>query len=186
MTLFARIGAGLAALVVLAFAGAASAQCTGTLTLKDASAATQSVAQQTTGGAQYPCNVGGYLSGTTATPITPTTPLPMSATIVPAGMTAHTCYGNLSSTTSATQICAAPGAGKAINVAQLNCWNSSGSTITVLLNDVSSTQIIIPQTFGNNLTYPLGIPLTVATNTQLTGAPSASVANAGCGASVYY
>lgn len=125
---------------------------------------------------QSPAGVGAPVSATNPMPIT---------SVVPAGQTAETCYGNLSSTTAATPICASPGSGKTLKIAQLYCWNSSGSTITVTLNDTSSTQIILPQTFGNNITFSVGIPLTVATNTAFTGTPSASIASAGCGAGAY-
>ena len=103
---------------------------------------------------------------------------------VPNGATAIQGSASTSSNTAVTLL-ADPGVGVVNTVLAVQCWNTSAVTITMTFNDAASTQIIVPQTYGNNITFPAGSPLTVASHTAFTFTPSASETSDGCAAQGY-
>jgi hypothetical protein len=79
----------------------------------------------------------------------------------------------------------AANAGLKTYITGLQCWNTSGTTVTVTLTDSASTVIICPAGGGNNLTFP--VPLaTSATNTAITATPSTNQTNVSVSAQGYY
>lgn len=121
-------------------------------------------AQSTGGGG------GGSISGST--------PLPTYGS-VPSGATVETGSCN-TTTTGACPLFAAAGAGVKNYLTGLYCSNTSSSSPTITLSDTSSAQFIVPQTFGNNINFPLGTPLNTAANTALTFTASAGVSTLYC------
>ncbi len=138
------------------------------------------------GGQTYTCSIPMIQNASgVGAPVSPTNPMPVSSTPgIPSGATAIQGSGSTTGSGALTLL-ADPGAGVVNTILAVQCWNSSSTTITATFNDAASTQIIVPQTFGNNITFPPGSPLTVAAHTAFTVTPSAGVTTFGCATQGY-
>lgn len=85
----------------------------------------------------------------------------------------------------ATTLISSPGGNYRIRVMQLECGNTSGTTVTVQLDDGASSIFIVPAGGGTNVNMGWS-PLVVPLGQPLTFAPSAAETTIYCDAQGYY